>query len=96
MSLSNPNELFFRSAASCCHVCSRPVDFDDVAVVHDGYVGIEQKTLSVEGSGQIVMHTECATVLAMRLIADVMAQRVRPVQSAMRVVEVLNKNRRDK
>ena len=80
--------------ATCCHVCHKPVDIGDFAVEHDGHVGVRTKELSVEGYGHIIMHAECATVLAMRLIHDVMNQYDRPEQTPLRVVEVLNRNRR--
>lgn len=81
--------------AGLCHVCNKPVDMDDVGVEHDGHVGIRNKEFEVEGYGHIIMHTECATVLAMRLIHDVMAHNERTEQTPLRAVEVLGKHRRN-
>jgi hypothetical protein len=80
--------------ATLCHVCHKPVDVTDFAVEHDGHVGIRNQTFSAEGYGHIFMHAECATVLAMRLINDVMSQKENTVQTPLRVVDLLNKVRK--
>jgi hypothetical protein len=80
--------------ATLCHVCHKPVDVTDFAVEHDGHVGIRNQTFSAEGYGHIIMHAECATVLAMRLINDVMSQKENTVQTPLRVVDLLNKVRK--
>lgn len=53
-----------------CHVCGDPLRACDSAVVHDGYVRLNQHDIS--SNGTIGLHIECATILSMRLIADVM------------------------
>ena len=93
MTAINPNQLALGNA-TLCHVCHKPVGIADFAVEHDGHVGIRNKTFSAEGYGHIIMHAECATVLAMRLIHDVMKQKERSVQTPLRVVETLNKVRK--
>ena len=40
MSLLNPNGFHFPTLTGNCHVCGRPVDMHDVAVAHDGDVGL--------------------------------------------------------
>ena len=80
--------------AGMCHVCSKPVYMGDVGVEHDGHVGIRNKDFDLEGYGHIVLHTECATVLAMRFIHDVMTHNERTEQTPKRVVETLNSIRK--
>ena len=92
MTVLKANQPSFGNA-TFCHVCNKPVDFADFAVEHDGHVGVRNKETVVEGYGHIIMHAECATVLAMRLISDVMRQKERTEQTPLRVVEVLNKAR---
>jgi len=77
-----------------CHVCSKPVDLGDVGIVHYGHV------VTRDGDGALVddysplaLHTECATVLAMRLIHDVVAVRERPPQTPLRATELLNRKK---
>ena len=94
MSVIKPNEAAFGNA-SHCHVCHTPVDMSDFAVEHDGHVGFRSKEIAIEGYGHIIMHAECATVLAMRLIHDVMQQNERTEQTPLRVVEALNKLRKE-
>ena len=53
-----------------CHVCGDPLRACDRAVVHDGWVRPMRGDTSVSGS--IGLHTECATILSMRLMYDVM------------------------
>lgn len=92
MSALQPNEPAFGNA-TLCHVCHKPVEISDFAVEHDGHVGLRTQELINEGYGHIIMHAECATVLAMRLIHDAMKQTVRTEQTPLRAVEVLNRNR---
>jgi hypothetical protein len=66
----------------------------DFAVEHDGHVGLRNQAFTAEGYGHIIMHAECATVLAMRLIHDVMKQKDRTKQTPNRVVETLNHTRK--
>ena len=91
MSLLSPNEEFHLNKAGNCHVCSKPVEMSDVAISHDGHVGLVNNQFAVEGYGQIVLHTECATVLAMRLIHDAMKCRERTEQTPTRAVELLRR-----
>jgi hypothetical protein len=58
------------SYPSMCHVCGAVLRACDSAIVHDGRV----HTTSDNGTeyGSIGLHTECATILAMRLMHDVM------------------------
>jgi len=93
MSAIEPNEPSFGNA-TLCHVCNKPVDISDFAVEHDGHVGMRNQAFAAEGHGHIILHAECATVLAMRLIHDVMKQKERTVETPLRAVEVLNRNRR--
>ena len=93
MSAIEPNQPALGNA-TLCHVCHKPVDMADFAVEHDGHVGIRNQVFSAEGYGHIIMHAECATVLAMRLIHDVMKQKERTSQTPLRVVEALSKARK--
>jgi hypothetical protein len=93
MSTIEPNAPAF-GCATLCHVCRKPVDMSDFAVEHDGHVGVRNQSFTVEGYGNIIMHAECATVLAMRLIHDVMKQKERTAQTPLRVVEALGKLRK--
>jgi hypothetical protein len=56
--------------ADTCHVCGKPLRACDSSVEHDGWVRTHHQESSSRGS--IGLHTECATILSMRLIADVM------------------------
>jgi hypothetical protein len=58
------------SYPSMCHVCGKVLRACDAAIVHDGRV----RTNADNGTdyGSIGLHIECATILSMRLIADVM------------------------
>jgi|APGre2960657404_1045060.scaffolds.fasta_scaffold10198_5 hypothetical protein len=94
MSAIEPNQPAFGSA-TLCHVCRTPVDMSDFAVEHDGHVGMSNQSFTVEGHGHIILHAECATVLAMRLIHDVMNQKERTFQTPRRVVEALSKLKRE-
>ena len=89
MSLKKPHDIH-HSYADMCHVCNRPLDANDNAVMHDGYV----RTTKTEYSsyGTIGLHVECATILSMRLIADVMKQG--RGENEPRVVDSLGKIRK--
>lgn len=93
MSAIEPNQPAFGSA-TLCHECCKPVDMSDFAVEHDGHVGMSNQSFTVEGHGHIILHAECATVLAMRLIHDVMNQKERSSQTPLRVVEALGRLRK--
>ena len=69
MSLLQPNDIH-PSYPDTCHVCGKPLRACDSAVVHDGYV--RQTHQATSSYGVLGLHIECATILAMRLIADVM------------------------
>lgn len=77
--------------AKYCHVCSDKFTPDDVVVEHSGGVMLCISGQEDNGGGSIVLHPECATILAMRLLHDVMDIRNSP---QMRVVDAL-RNVRD-
>ncbi len=69
-----------------CHVCGSEFNDTDEIVTHTGHTGAWVDTPGEarkkgrvphfhENLGAITMHPECATILAMRLIHDVMDQR---------------------
>ena len=89
MSLLQPDDIH-PSYPDTCHVCGDPLRACDSAVVHDGYVRPMHHEISSDGS--IGLHTECATILAMRLIADVMDHR--GVEHEPRVVLSLSRIRK--
>jgi hypothetical protein len=93
MSAIEPNQPSLGSA-TLCHVCHKPVDMADFAVEHDGHVGLRNQAFTAEGYGHIILHAECATVLAMRLIHDVMLQKQTSFQTPLRVVNVLGRTRK--
>jgi hypothetical protein len=64
-----------------CHVCSKDFKQEDKIIEHTGQVFRFPLT---EGLGCIVLHEECATVLILRLAADVMR-----VDKVPRVVDKL-------
>lgn len=94
MSAIEPNQPAFGNA-TLCHVCRTPVDMSDFAVEHDGHVGMSNPSFTVEGHGYIILHAACATVLAMRLIHDVMNQKERTFQTPRRIIEELNTLKRE-
>ena len=63
-------QTIYESCPSNCHVCGKPLRACDSAVTHDGRVHFNDANAT--GYGSIGLHVECATILAMRLIADVM------------------------
>jgi hypothetical protein len=69
MSFLQPNDTLY-SCPATCHVCGEPLRSCDSAVVHDGDVRPARSDTTAYGS--IGLHTECATILAMRLMYDVM------------------------
>jgi hypothetical protein len=89
MSLLQPNDIH-PSYPDTCHVCGKPLRACDSAVVHDGWVRPTHDDVSISGS--IGLHTECATILAMRLIADVMDHK--GVEHEPRVVLSLSRIRK--
>ena len=95
MSVLRPNEPS-HGGATTCHVCGKPVEMSDFGIEHDGHVHVYHSEERDNTYGAIILHAECATVLAMRLIHDVMQQRDRTEQTPLRAVEVLGKNRSKK
>jgi hypothetical protein len=93
MSVLQPNEPS-HSGMTICHVCGKPVEMSDFGIEHDGHVHVYHSDAPDVTYGVILLHAECATVLAMRLIHDAMQQRQRTEQTPLRAVEVLNRNRR--
>jgi len=69
MSLLQPDDIH-PSYPDTCHVCGKPLRACDSTVVHDGWVRPTHDDMSISGS--IGLHIECAIILSMRLIADVM------------------------
>ena len=69
MSLLQPDYIHTANPDRC-HVCGKPLRACDAAVVHDGYV--RPTTADTTSYGSFGLHVECATILSMRLIADVM------------------------
>ena len=72
-----------------CHVCSNPIWPDDQAITHDGVVG----ATSGNNYGTLHLHPECATILVLRLSADVMKQKP-VVNGEPRVLHTLRDTRR--
>lgn len=91
--------------AEKCHVCHQDFKDADQAVHHSGHVAMALKArmqsaqnnadlLRVfEGDGGITMHEECATILAMRLLHDVMTHRTHDDRDDPRVVDTLRRTR---
>jgi hypothetical protein len=93
MSVLHPNQPSY-GGGDTCHVCGKPVDITDFGIEHDGHVHAYHSDDPSAVYGAILLHAECATVLAMRLIHDVMQQDKRTEQTPLRAVEVLGHNRR--
>lgn len=91
--------------AEKCHVCHQDFKDTDHAVHHSGHVSVFIKArlqsaqdkgdvLKVlEGTGGITLHEECATILAMRLLHDVMVFRPGDGHDDPRVVDTLRRTR---
>jgi hypothetical protein len=77
--------------AKHCHVCSAKFKDTDVVVEHSGAGMLVISGQEHNAGGSIALHPECATILAMRLLSDVMDIRTGP---EMRVVDAL-RNIRD-
>lgn len=60
-----------------CHVCGKDIRQHHPAVAHDGTVYVDDSRVSFGGysQGTLHLHTECATILILRLAADVMRQK---------------------
>ena len=85
MSQTRYGDRYTRKATHC-HTCGRPFEDVDIVVEHSGAAMVHKNGLETTDRGSIVMHPECATILAMRLISDVMDIRNSP---EMRVVDTL-------
>jgi hypothetical protein len=73
-----------------CHVCHDKFTDNDVVVEHSGTIASLESILPETEKaehGSIALHQECATILAMRLLHDVMD--IRHVPDGMRVVDTL-------
>ena len=70
-----------------CHVCGAVLRACDSAITHDGRVHTNANNATSYGG--IGLHVECATILAMRLIADVMKHK--DSEHETRVVRSLRK-----
>ena len=95
MSVLKPGQPSY-GGGSTCHVCGKPVDKSDFGIEHDGDVHVYHNAESLNSYGAILLHAECAVVLAMRLIHDAMQQNERTAQTPLRAVEVLGRNRSKK
>jgi hypothetical protein len=60
-----------------CHVCGKEIRHHHPAVTHDGTFYVDDRTAGYKGDayGALHLHTECATILILRLAADVMRQK---------------------
>lgn len=85
MSQTRYGDRYMRMATHC-HACSKAFEDADIVVEHSGAVMLHLNGHETTDRGSIVMHPECATILAMRLIHDVMDIRNSP---EMRVVDTL-------
>jgi len=85
-----PEQIVHPSYPSLCHVCGKALRACDSAIVHDGRVHTSADNGIAYGS--IGLHVECATILSMRLIADVM--RHKGAQHEPRVVLSLSRIRK--
>ena len=72
--------------ATHCHVCYVKFEDGDAIVEHGGAAMVHNDDVETNGNGSIVLHPECATLLAMRMLHDVMNTRNSP---HMRVVDAL-------
>lgn len=76
--------------ATNCHVCGVALRDQEVMVEHSGATMVCISGQETNGHGSIVMHPECATILAMRLMSDVIEA---PNAYGHRVVDTLRKVR---
>jgi len=76
--------------ATHCHVCGDVFRDQEVMVEHSGATMVCISGQETNGHGSIVMHPECATILAMRLLSDVIEA---PSEYGERVVDTLAKVR---
>lgn len=71
MSYFNKHEhIFGNTRESICHVCGATMYAPDQAIMHEGHVSTEPGDVD----GAIVLHPECAAILGMRLLHDVVRQ----------------------
>lgn len=62
--------IFENTRESVCHTCGKTVRPNDQAIMHEGWVSTKPENVS----GAIVLHPECAAILGMRLLHDVVRQ----------------------
>jgi hypothetical protein len=75
MSLTRPGERneIASNRPHTCHVCGKQIEISLHVVEHVGHVMTANSLAHEERTyGGISMHTQCAAVLAMRLLGDVM------------------------
>lgn len=90
--LKSINEYTDGQVRVYCHVCGDRLQQHQPAVVHDGNVYVHDTNVDYKGDayGSLHLHAECATILMLRLAADVMRQ---SHTTPNRVVESLAKVR---
>lgn len=64
------SDLFGYARESICHVCGAKMYASDQTIMHEGHVS----TKPGDVDGAIVLHPECAAILGMRLLHDVVTQ----------------------
>lgn len=81
------------ASPTTCHVCAKKIGLDDQVIEHGGWVNGDGK---YGLNGGITMHPECATILVLRLAADVVKQpsENKIPQGEARVLHVLRDVRR--
>jgi hypothetical protein len=62
--------IFGNIRESTCHTCGETIGPNDQAIMHEGWVSTKPEDVS----GAIVLHPECAAILGMRLLHDVVRQ----------------------
>lgn len=70
MAIHEPNDFMMQHCD--CHVCGKHIREDQNAVEHSGAGQYVQNKQLGEGYVSVWLHPECAAVLAMRLMHDVM------------------------
>lgn len=74
--LKSINEYTDGQLRVSCHVCGDRLQQHQSAIVHDGKVYVHDAKVDYKGNayGSLHLHAECATILMLRLAADVMRQ----------------------
>jgi hypothetical protein len=77
-----------------CHVCSQDISTEDQVIEHGGPVNVSRDGYGKQGG--IAMHPECAAILGMRLLHDVVKQpgESKIPQGEARVMHLLRDARR--